>query len=215
MNNSSNTGILIVIAGAAGAGKDAVMEELLKDSKIKNLSIHKVISYTDRPMRPEEKEGVEHYFVSNKKLQELGKENKFVEPITKTGISNKATPKSEILRLIRGENLIWRIDPIRVTDILSGNFFNKVFPEYAKDIQSHTVVFFITAPEEMLKNRRKSRDQSQYNEEAYIERQKEEEPYLKVIREKAINVNNLDGKLQEAVDFLVQTVINFYEKVNK
>jgi guanylate kinase len=210
---NSKTGILIVVTGAAGAGKDAVMESFLLDPGIKKFNIEKIVSYTDRVMRPGEKEGVEHYFVTNAKLKELETSGKFVEPITKTGISNKATPKSEILKLLEGKNLIWRIDPIRGTEVISGKFFDKVFPKYAEYMNSHTLVFFVTAPQKMLEERRKRRDQNQYNQIAYKDRQEAEEPLLKILEKKAINVNNLDDKLDEAVSFVVDTVINFNEKV--
>jgi len=215
MQNASNLGMLIVITGAAGAGKDAVMEGFLEDPRISNLHIKKIVSYTDRPMRPGEKEGVEHYFVNNSKLKELEKNGEFVEPITKTGISNKATPKSEILKLLNGVNLIWRIDPIRGTDVVSGKFFDKLFPKHAKEMNLHTFVFFITAPLPMLEARRKSRDQGQYNKSAYEARQKAEEPLLKILEEKAICVYNLDGKLDEAINCVVNSVLDFNDKICK
>jgi hypothetical protein len=65
----------------------------------------------------------------------------------------------------------------------------------------------------MLEERRKRRDQNQYNQIAYKDRQEAEEPLLKILEKKAINVNNLDDKLDEAVSFVVDTVINFNEKV--
>ena len=210
---SIKPGALIVITGASGAGKDAVMESFLKDPRIKRLNIKKIVSYTDRPMRPGEKEGVEHYFVSPEEMKKMEKGNKFVEPITKTGISNKATPKTEINRLMNGENLIWRIDPIRGTEVLSGHFFKKLFPKEAIILNKHTVVYFVTAPQETLEKRRQKRDQLQYNRQAYIDRQNEEEPLLKVLRGKAVQINNLDGELDEAVDSLVVSVINFYTKL--
>jgi guanylate kinase len=209
-----NIGILIVITGASGAGKDVVMEGFLHDSRVKKLHIEKVISYTDRPMRPGEKEGVEHYFVSGPKLKELEAKGEFVEPITKTGISNKATPKSEIQKLINGQNLIWRIDPIRGTEVLTGKFFEKLFPKYSKQMNLHTLVFFVTAPKEMLDERRKKRDQYQYNQKAYRDRAEDEKTLLKVLEKQAINVINLDGELDQAVNFVVNTVINFNDKSN-
>jgi guanylate kinase len=212
---TSKIGVLIIITGAAGAGKDVVMEGLLHDPRVHNLDIKKIVSFTDRPMRPGEKEGIEHYFVSNSRLKEMEKKGEFVEPVTKTGISNKATPKSEILKLLHGGSLIWRIDPTRGADVVSGKFFERVFPASASEMNSHTLVFFVTAPKETLMARRKNRDQNQYNQLGYKERDEAEEPFLKILREKAVNVNNLDGKLDEAVDFVVNSVLNFNDKINK
>lgn len=52
---------IIGIIGEAGCGKDTLMKECLK--RIKNLN--PIISYTTRPMRENEKEGIDYYFIDN------------------------------------------------------------------------------------------------------------------------------------------------------
>ena len=107
------SGFLLVISGASGAGKDAVMASLLEHPAVKTLNLKKVVTCTDRVPRPGEIHKVHYHFVTNEKLQEMAKNGELVEEITLTGSSNKATPKSEIERLLNGEDLVWRIDPSR------------------------------------------------------------------------------------------------------
>lgn len=48
--------MIYCLLGQAGAGKDAVMKELIKKG------YKRIVSHTTRPMRPGEKEGVNYYF---------------------------------------------------------------------------------------------------------------------------------------------------------
>ena len=52
--------LLIVISGPSGAGKDSVIQ-CMKD---RGLPFHFVVTATTRPKRPEERHGVDYYFIS-------------------------------------------------------------------------------------------------------------------------------------------------------
>ena len=60
--------------GKSASGKDTIYKKLLEDKRI---SLKTIIPYTTRPIRHEEKEGVEYHFVSRDKFEEM-KENKLV-----------------------------------------------------------------------------------------------------------------------------------------
>lgn len=210
-----HTGILVVITGASGAGKDAVMNEFLKTPLIEELNLKRIITCTDRPPRPGEKDGVDYHFKTNSDLQKMDMNGELVEPITPTGTSNKATPKSEIERLLNGENLIWRIDPSRAAEISSGEFFKRLFPNSAEMLQQHTIVLFVTAPKEVVDDRRKRRDLDKYDPTEYTTRDEQEKPYLEVLEKSAIPINNLDGKLNESVDSVNKSISNFYDEIKK
>ena len=65
---------LFVLMGKSASGKDTIYKRLLEDERI---SLKTIVPYTTRPIRHEEKEGVEYHFVSNKRFEEM-KEKKLV-----------------------------------------------------------------------------------------------------------------------------------------
>lgn len=67
---------LFVIMGKSATGKDTLYKEILRND---SLDLKEVISYTTRPIRDGEKEGVEYYFVSNDSLEELKAQDKIIE----------------------------------------------------------------------------------------------------------------------------------------
>ena len=60
-------GVVFVISGKSGAGKDTVMSLLLGGNaqKVSEERLSRWVPYTSRPMRPGETEGVEDHFVSH------------------------------------------------------------------------------------------------------------------------------------------------------
>ena len=209
----TKVGFLLIICGASGAGKDAVMAGLLEHPTIKTLNLKKVVTCTDRPPRSGEIHKVHYHFVTGEKLHEMAKNGELVEEITLTGSSNKATPKSEIERLLNGEDLIWRIDPSRAAEVVSGAFFVKHFPEHAQILQKCTTVFCVTAPKNAIEKRRKARDGANYNPNEYSARDEQELPHLHILQEKAVVIDNPDGCLEETVDFAAGLTKLHYEKV--
>jgi len=66
---------LFIIAAPSGCGKTSLVEALIK--KTKNLCVS--VSHTTRPPRPDETNGINYYFVSINKFEEMIKQNAFVE----------------------------------------------------------------------------------------------------------------------------------------
>lgn len=210
---SNNIGNLIVITGASGAGKDSVMEGFLKDPRIIELNLKQIVTCNDRPPRPGETDGIQYHFVTNQKLKEMEVHGELVEPVTLTGTSNKATPRSEIERLFAGENMIWRIDPSRAAEVASGDFFKRLFPDTFEILQKHTLVLFVTAPKEEIEDRRKSRDLDKYDPKEYQARDDQEKPYLEILKKNAVSISNLNGKLTDAIETVVNLTSEFQKKL--
>jgi len=63
---SANVGRMVIFAGTTGAGKNTIINELLKRCP----SMKKLITATTRKMRPGEEEGIDHYYISNQEFQE-------------------------------------------------------------------------------------------------------------------------------------------------
>ena len=57
---------LICIVGETGSGKDTLARHLEKEYGLK-----KVVSYTTRPIRQGETDGVEHHFITDEEMQEI------------------------------------------------------------------------------------------------------------------------------------------------
>lgn len=68
-------GGLIVISGPSGSGKNTIISELLK---IRQDIVHS-ISCTTRAARPNEKHGVDYYFLAKEEFQNLIRQNGFLE----------------------------------------------------------------------------------------------------------------------------------------
>lgn len=66
--------MILIIVGESASGK-STLEKAIRE----NYGYNKIISYTTRPPREGEKEGVDYHFVSNEEFERLKNENKFIE----------------------------------------------------------------------------------------------------------------------------------------
>lgn len=69
---------LIAIMGEAGSGKDSIMQGVLKQAP----QLHEVISYTTRPKREKEVDGVNYHFISPNEFAEKVLFNEMIECTT-------------------------------------------------------------------------------------------------------------------------------------
>ena len=69
-------GKIVYIMGKSSTGKDTVFKELLKNEKF---NFKTIVSYTTRPVRAEEKEGVEYHFTDEEGFNKLKAEGKVIE----------------------------------------------------------------------------------------------------------------------------------------
>jgi guanylate kinase len=72
---SGRRGLLVVISGPSGVGKDTLIERLRELDP----SLQYSISYTTRKPRPGERDGVNYFFVSRPKFEELVAQGFFLE----------------------------------------------------------------------------------------------------------------------------------------
>lgn len=66
---------MIVLVGASASGKSTLQKAMIEHSE----NLKKVVTYTTRPPRKGEKNGVDYHFVSEKKFQKLLEQGYFVE----------------------------------------------------------------------------------------------------------------------------------------
>ncbi|MCK5793683.1 MAG: guanylate kinase [Anaerolineales bacterium] len=98
--------LLIVISGPSGVGKDSVLEEM----KTRGLPFHFVITATTRSPRPDEKDGVDYFFLSQDEFARMIDEGELLEYAV-VYQDYKGIPKSQVRKaLASGKNVIMRID---------------------------------------------------------------------------------------------------------
>lgn len=133
----NNRGNLIIISGPTCAGKASVINKLLEIRK----NTVCPVSYTSRPMRKGEVDGVDYHFISKEKFEEKIKNNEFLEYAKVRYGEYFGTPKKEVEDLLNtGKDIILEIDVHGAAQI------KKLFPE--------TILIFILAPSmEELKRR--------------------------------------------------------------
>ena len=86
-----NTGFVLVLSGPSGAGKDTVINELLKRDDKTVVSI----SMTTRKPRPGEIDGVNYYFVSKEDFEEKIRNGEMLE-YAQYGDNYYGTPKAPV-----------------------------------------------------------------------------------------------------------------------
>lgn len=67
--------MIVVLVGESASGKSTI-EKLIKD---RDSSFEKIISYTTRPMRDGEKDGVDYHFITDSEFEKMKKNNAFIE----------------------------------------------------------------------------------------------------------------------------------------
>lgn len=212
----SVTGLLLVITGPSGTGKDTVANEVLKHSTITDLKLKRLVTCADRPPRPGEVHGVDYYFVSPGKLDEMSIKGELVEKPQPTGTSRKGTPKREFSAIISGEKRLWRIESYLASKVASGTFFDEQFtPHEAVILKELTKVICITSPKEQIERRRKARDGDSYNPKEYVLRDAQDEPNLEILRETAVFVDNLDNQLEQTIKEVVNHTLKHHVKIQK
>ena len=136
MIKTNNKGLLIVVSGPSGAGKDTICNKLIKE----NSNIWMSVSMTTRKPRPLEKEGVDYFFVSSEEFENKINDNTFLEYASYND-NYYGTPKDKV-----EEKLNEGKDVILVIDINGAINIKKIIP-------SALFIFIMPPDMETLKNR--------------------------------------------------------------
>ena len=100
------TGKLVVISAPSGTGKTTVVKRLLE--KIPNVVAS--VSFTTRPMRENENDGVDYFFVDKREFLTMVDNNEFIEHATVFGNYYGTEIESLSSNLKKGVNVILEID---------------------------------------------------------------------------------------------------------
>ena len=129
MIKTKNKGDLIIISGTTCAGKGTVIKKLLANHNDIVLST----SYTSRPKRESEVDGVDYYFVTSEEFERKIENGDFLEYAQVQYGAYYGTPKKEVLELLNsGKDVILEIDVQGAKQI--------------KELYPSTILIFIMAP---------------------------------------------------------------------
>lgn len=186
-------GVLVVLTGITGSGKDSILNELL--SLRENTA--KIITTLTRSRRPGEVNGENHYFIDKETFLKQKALGLFIE--TNEYDNNwYGTYKSEFDKVGGGQDLIWRIDlstALRAKDLL------KV---YKRDLADRTIVISIDVSDlEQIIQRLKERGMSN---DSINQRLTQDTLFRDQFENKVIND---DGKLNEAVGKVINLIDSF------
>ena len=141
MIKNKKRGSLIIISGTTCAGKGTVIQELLKRND--NLSLS--LSYTSRPIRKGEVDGIDYKFITHEEFEEKIKNGDFLEYAKVRYGEYFGTPKENVEKILEsGKDVILEIDVEGAKQI--------------KEMMPEVILIFIMAPSmEEVKRRIKAR----------------------------------------------------------
>lgn len=131
------TGVIFVMIGPGGAGKNAIMRAIIHQSD----HIKQLATATTRPMRADEQQGREHLFVPIEEFKQMIDNQELLEYQEVTPNRFYGIPRQSVLdNLIHGN--------IRIADIevLGAQQLAKAFPD-------HVIQIFITVPGETIEEK--------------------------------------------------------------
>lgn len=132
IDEQKKRGILLVLTGPIGAGKDSLFTKLLSQYP----SMVKVTTTTSRSMRRGESEGNPYHFISREEFEQMIARGEFFEWVEFRG-ELYGTPKKMLEEsLQKGTDIIWHIEEKGMKNI----------KEKVKEMYPRSVFVFLTAP---------------------------------------------------------------------
>ena len=135
-----NNGMLVILSGPAGSGKDTVIAELFKS----DIDITKSVSMTTRKPRDSEIDGIDYMFVSEEDFLDAVENGELLE-YARYGVNYYGTPKGPVDKWLEDGHIV-----ILKIDVQGAGNIKKMYPE--------AVSIFIMPPSmEILETRLRNR----------------------------------------------------------
>ncbi len=171
---------IFIISGAAGSGKDSVIDGLQS-----LLPIERIITSTTRERRPLESEGNPYYFLTREDFERGIAKGDFVEYSVNENGELYGVTASELERIAHKKSIaIWRVDWKGVIAI------KKLYPEIP--------AIYISAPLDVLEARLRSRDTSK-DETYFRERMNYTREWLNHLDIYDYQIENQEGRLDQTI----------------
>ncbi|HEY6074094.1 MAG TPA: guanylate kinase [Anaerolineales bacterium] len=179
--------LIIVISGLSGAGKDSVVEAMVR----KGLLFRFVVTATSREKREDEVDGRDYYFISKEEFERMIEADELLEHATVYG-EYKGVPRKELERaLASGEDVVLRLDVQGAATV-------------KQEMRNALLIFITVESEEDLRQRLRKRHTETAEElEKRIAKAREE---VKCIDTFDYVVVNREDELDQSVD-IIQAII--------
>ncbi|HNW97141.1 MAG TPA: guanylate kinase [Bacteroidales bacterium] len=186
-------GKLIIFSAPSGAGKTTLVKKILESRNDMEFSI----SVCSRNMRPNEKHGVDYYFISADEFRKKINNDEFLEWEEVYENNFYGTLKSELERIWnKGKHVIFDVDVIGGLNI----------KKYGKE---NALAIFVMPPSmEELENRLKNRS----TETAETLKKRLDKATYEISFAKQFDIILINDHLEEAVDKAKSTIDNFLSK---
>lgn len=139
MIKEKSKGLLIVVSGPSGAGKDTICNRIVEDMKDTKISV----SMTSREPRGKEENGVDYYFISKEEFEERIKNDEFLEYAIVHNNQYYGTPKAKIEEDInKGKNIILVIDiqgAIKIKEKIKEALFIFIMPPSMEELKKRLI----------------------------------------------------------------------------
>ena len=184
IKDQKKRGVLLVLTGPTGAGKDAIFSRLLNDDPDR---FTKLTTTTSRDLRAYESEGNPYFFKTRDEFEEMIADGKFFEWVEFRGALYGTQKKTIDEALKSGKDVIWHIEAKGIKNI----------KQKIKESVKRSVFVYLTAPSVEDLKKRVNKDEGKevihrWNESLVVweMEQYDDCDYLVV---------NEDGKIEEAI----------------
>lgn len=206
---TNKEGCLVVITGASGAGKDETTKMLCQ----RNPGMRKIVTFTNRPKRDGEVDGVDYNFVGTLDFEKMIEEDKLAEFVVyrqdKNGNNEyKGTLRSDLENVLEGERVIWRIDPTRAAE--TKEFLIRNLGEIGEKVAARTLVVYVGVEKiRVLKSRQKNREKGRFNPDGFVRNLKKDwNDWLNLRDKYDLVVINRDGEIERTVEEIESEIGN-------
>jgi len=187
--------LLVVISGPSGVGKDSVIDQL----KSHGLSFHFVVTATTRPPRPEERDGVDYFFLSPDEFARMIENGELLEYALVYN-DYKGIPKAQVRdALDSGKDVILRVD------VQGAATVRKIAPE--------AVLIFITIEDEADLIRRLTARRTETPEDLNL-RIAMAHQEVRRVEEFDYVILNSEDRLEDAVDTILAIIRAEHHRVH-
>ena len=187
--------LLVVISGPSGVGKDAVIRSLQQ----RNKALRFVVTMTSRQPRSGEVEGVDYFFVSRERFEELIEQGEFLE-YANVYEDYKGIPKPQIRQAMESQQ-----DVILRVDVQGAQTLRRLCPEAV-------LIFLIPSSQKEWFDRLRNRKSE--TPESLAVRLKTAARELEYLPEFDYVVVNTQDRLEETVDMIVAIIEAEHHRVH-
>ncbi len=143
-------GLLIVVSGPSGAGKDTIVNEVVKR---KNINAWISISMTSRSPRGQEENGKEYFFVTREEFEDNISKNNFLEYAEYNG-NYYGTPKHKIEEYLnKGIDVILIIEiqgALQIKELIPEALFIFIMPPSMEELKKRLIARGTDSPDKII-----------------------------------------------------------------